>query len=386
MIGGVAPGSASAGPQREVIRVKPAVAFLLAVGLIAPTAIFKGSNLLLLLLAGVLVMGILSLIMSWLGVRTLEVKRMAPRWGEVGKPIRLRYRVRRRGRILPSFGVRVQDLLPPDAVKVLRDAWVLHVGPREEVLADSTILPLRRGRLKLSDVRASSSFPFGLMRRGKRSRETHDLVVYPQRHALKSEVIRATISDRLDGPRSGRQRGDGREWYGVRPSTGRDSLRDIAWKLSAHRDELICLDRAIRASGRMRIVLDLRIPTASLNVPDGDSAREAEERAIELAASLIQAAHNDGREVGLVVPGLVSDETPIRRGARHMHRLMTRLADLNLDAHRSEWNAVGQLDRAASIVVQPDRVRPIGGRGDALYLTSRQFESLCATSEEGAEV
>ena len=382
MSGGHTPPAPMSGDRREPIRVKPSVAFLLAIGLIAPTAIFKGSNLMLLLLAGVLAIGLLSVVLSWVGVRSLSVVRMAPRWAEVGRPIRFRYRLRRRGRLLPSFGIRVRDALPRGAARILRDGWVLHVGPCEEVLADATILPLRRGRLRLQTVTASSAFPFGLLRRRRRAQQPHDVVVYPRWRHLRPEVLRATISDRLDGPRSGRTRGDGREWFGTRTSSGRDSLRDIAWKLSAHRDELICLDRAARASGRVRVVLDLRTSTDALRLPEGEDARAIEEQAIELAASVIQAAHEEGREVGLVVPGLVDDETPIRRGARHLHRLMTRLADLDLDAPRKGWSAAAQLDRAASVIIQPDRTRPVSGRGDALYLTARQYESLCQRRAE----
>ena len=88
------------------IRVKPALAYVLAIGLIGPAAIFKGNNLLIWMLAVMLSMGLLGTIMSWLSIRRLSVQRMVPAWGEVGEPMRVRYRVRRLNRWLPSFGWR----------------------------------------------------------------------------------------------------------------------------------------------------------------------------------------------------------------------------------------------------------------------------------------
>jgi len=363
------------------IKVKPALAYLLAVGLIGPTAIFKGNNLLVLMLAVVLAMGVISVIVSWLGVRRLEVRRIIPQWGEVGEQLRIRYQVRRRTRWMPSFGLRVVDDVPPGVLRVDLPAWILHVGPGEQVHSDARVTPLRRGRVRLRSIEVSTSFPFGLFRRCRRAREERDLILYPRRHRLRPGVLRASGADRLDGPRSGRKRGAGREWYGTRPAGGSDSLRDIAWKLSAHRDELICLDRAAPSPTRIRVVLDLRRPTASLQVADGADPREEEERAIELAASVIQELHASGCDVGLIVAGLLDDATPIRSSAWHVHRLMTRLADLDLDGPRTAWNEVDRADRSGAVVIQPDRVRPLSGVPDALYFTAGQLDHLKAGSE-----
>ncbi len=363
-------------PAAKPIHVKPALAYLLAIGLIGPTAIFKGNNLLVLMLAVVLAMGVLSVVVSWLGIRRLEVRRIVPRWGEVGEQLRIRYQVRRRTRWMPSFGLRVLDAMPEGRVRVDIPAWIMHVGPGEQVHSDARVTPLRRGRVRLRSIEVSTVFPFGLIRRRRRTRDEQDLILYPRRHRLRSGVLRASGADRLDGPRSGRRRGSGREWYGTRPASGRDSLRDIAWKLSAHRDELVCLDRAAPSPTRIRVVLDLRRPTEALQLAAGADPRQEEERAIELAASVIQELHTSGCDVGLIVAGLVDEATPIRSSAWHVHRLMTRLADLDLDQPRTTWHEVDRADRSGAVVIQPDRVRPLSGIPDALYLTAGQLDRL----------
>ncbi len=369
-------GDAPPGSASKPLRVKPIVAYLLAIGLIGPTAVFKGSNLMLILLAVIFSMGAVSVVLSFVSIRRLEVRRFIPQWGEVGQPIRIRYRVRRRAKWLPAFGIRIREDVKGDLAQQRRPAWIVHIGPGEEVHADARIVPLRRGRLLLGAAAASTAFPFGFIRRRHCFDQNQFLVVYPRRYELRPGVLRATVADCMDGPQGGRHRGAGREWYGTRPSHGRDSLRDIAWKLSAHRDELICLDRATPSPSRIRVVLDLRIPTEELIVTKDDDARELEERAIELAASLVQAAHQNGSEVGLVVPGLIHEATPIRNGSWHLHRLMGRLAGLDLDASRRSWSLATSGDRSASVVVQVDRVRPLGERTDTLYLTARQLDDL----------
>jgi len=368
------------------IRVKPAVAYLLAIGLIGPAAVFKGNNLLIWMLCVMLSMGLLGTILSWLSIRRLAVRRIVPEWGDVGKPMRVRYRVHRLSRWLPSFGLHVSDRLPSDRISIDRAAWIMHVGPDERVHGDACMVPLKRGRLTFSTVLVTTSFPFGLFSRQRRLRQCRDVVIYPRRHRLIGGILRIAGAERLDGPRAGRRRGQGREWYGLRPSVGRDSLRDIAWKVTAHRDEIICIDRASPSLSRVRVVLDLRTSTADLQVgPDRDPAA-AEEQAIELAASIIQQFHQEGCEVGLMVPGMLEESTPIRNSSWHLHRLLSRLAEFDLSAPRLQWQLDNRHDRSSAVVIRPDRVRPLPHFPEALYLTAGQLEDLRADhpSEKGA--
>lgn len=372
----------SATQKSRLIRVKPALAYVLAIGLIAPAAIFKGNNLLIWMLAVMLSMGLLGTIMSWLSIRRLSIQRLVPDWGEVGESMRVRYRVRRRSRWLPSFGLQVTDRIETDHVRVDHVAWIMHVGPGEEVHAHARMVPLRRGRLLFTHIRVATSFPFGLIQRRRSIAQLREVIIYPRRHALASSLLRVMGSERLDGPRAGRRRGQGREWYGLRPSSGSDSLRDIAWKVTAHRDEIVCIDRAAPSLTRVRVVLDLQTPTSELTLSAGRNARQAEEQAIELAASVMQQFHHEGCEVGLIVPGLLDVSTPIRNSSWHLHRLLSRLAELDLDATRIPWQPDTRHDRAATVVIRPDRARPMRDLPNALYLTSGQLEELCVQSSK----
>tara|TARA_B100001964_G_scaffold240760_1_gene311450 strand:+ start:141 stop:1313 length:1173 start_codon:yes stop_codon:yes gene_type:complete len=358
------------------IRVKPALAYLLAIGLIGPAAVFKGNNLLIWMLSVLLSMGLFGTILSWLSIKWLTVHRMVPEWGEVGEAMRVRYRVHRLSRWLPSFGLYVSDRLPSDRITMEQAAWIMHVGPGEQVHGDAKMVPLKRGRLRFATIVVMTSFPFGLFSRRRRLRQSRDVVIYPRRHRLAGGVLHMFGAERLDGPRAGRRRGQGREWYGLRPSVGQDSLRDIAWKVTAHRDEIVCIDRAAPSLTRIRVVLDLRTPSKELRLAADRDPVTVEEQAIELAASIIQQFHHEGCEVGLMVPGLLEESTAIRNSSWHLHRLLSRLAELDLSAPRLNWQPNNRHDRSSVVVIRPDRVRPMPQFPDALYLTAGQLDDL----------
>ena len=115
------------------------------------------------------------------------------------------------------------------------------------------------------------------------------------------------------------------------------------------------------------------------------SARELEERAISLAASLIHAAEREGYEVGLTVMG--SDMTPIapRKSQWHVRKLMAALASIDLDGPRSAVmpGPVRDAERAGLVVVMPDRIAMLPGRESAMYLSARQMANLVAEVPAG---
>jgi hypothetical protein len=104
-----------------------------------------------------------------------------------------------------------------------------------------------------------------------------------------------------------------------------------------------------------------------------------EERAISLAASVIHAADLDGFETGLTVMGIHgAPPISVRRNQWHFHKLMAALAEIDLDGERVRHMPlpVRDAERAAMVVIAPDRVQPLGGRDDVLHLTAASLEGL----------
>ena len=365
---------------QRVPAVRPVLAFLLALVLVAPPAMLRGNNLLILLMVLVIAAAVVGLIMPRLALRGVSVRRLLPRNGRVGESMRIRYSVGRTQRHwMPAFSVGIDEQLEGPAIEVERAAWILHVAPGDTVHGDLHLRPLERGRLVLAGARLGTSFPFGLHRSQNVVGGRREIVVHPRTRPISASILRSAKGAGLDGPRSGRHRGQGEEWFGTRPARPGDRLRDIAWRISAHQDTLIALERTRPQPPRIQVVLDLRLPTGDLDEPNFDNARQLEESAIELAASLVQAGHDAGDEIGLRVLGMsVGDHHP-RRGSLHLDRILTTLALLELDGVKATEPYRSGV-RSGVVVVQPDRIRPVEGLGDVLHLSARTWGTAASQS------
>ncbi|MCH2136871.1 MAG: DUF58 domain-containing protein [Phycisphaerales bacterium] len=359
--------------------VRPSLAFILALMLVLPPAFLRGNNLLVLMLVMVLAAAVLGLIMPGLSLSGVRVRRQLPRHGRVGEPMRIRYQVSRdRGHFWPAFSVGIDEHLDGVEVDITQSAWLLHVASGDTVHGDLLFVPKTRGRLVLDRITAGTSFPFGLHRAKRRFGPRREVVVHPRTRPVPASLLRAARGAGLDGPRSSRARGQGDEWHGTRPARPGERLRDIAWRVSAHRDELVALERTCPRPPRMMVVLDLTRETASLDEADLEVARQLEEAAIECAASLLMEGHQSGDEVGLRVLGMEAAAHDPRRGSLHVDRMMTTLALLDLDAHRASPR-MDCGDRSGVIVVQPDRIRPLAAMPGALHLSARTWRSRMET-------
>ena len=369
---------------RSLLPVNAPITFLLLLFLLAPAAVLQGNNILFWLLAVLVTIVLVSLVGSALMLRGLEVKRHLPMHGSVGEPLVIGYAVHRRRR-LPAFGLFIEEELDADrhggfAADRSR-GWILHVGAGETVHGEGILVPDRRGRIEFTAFRIRTSFPFGLARRQRRFEQPQHTLIYPRVYQLQQRILSALTPQGPDGLRTTDQRGGGDDYFGIRQLRTGDSLRDIAWKLSAHRGDLLAIDRARPSPPRIRIVLDLSTPTGELQVGQDEpmTARDLEERAIALAASILKAATDRGLEVDVAVPGFEVPSLGFRGHAFHVHRVMTMLAGLDLDATRSTGaSGVPVMERAGLVVIRPDRVRPLRHRPDAWYLTARQLDEFIA--------
>ncbi|HMN96612.1 MAG TPA: DUF58 domain-containing protein [Phycisphaerales bacterium] len=345
-----------------------------------------------LMIAAVIVSGLVS------GAAMMRVRavRLDPRHGRVGEPLVIRYAIRNQARMLPLFGLRVEELVagPPDGCERFcqpSHAWLMHVGGGETAHGEMVLWPRRRGPMRLGRMRIFSAFPFGLVGKSVAFDQPQTTLIYPRTVALREDFLRALVPGGDGGLRMTRRSGTGEDYYGMREYKPGDSMRQISWRRSATLDQLVTIERTRPSPPRARVVLDLRRPTEELRFDPGEveSPRELEERAITLAASVIRLAESQGYEIGLTVLGLDDRPTPMRRGHWHVEKLMGALASLDLDRPRRREAPTGLADaeRAGVVVVAPDRTDPALFIGDAvdrtavMHVTARQLSALV----EGAE-
>jgi uncharacterized protein (DUF58 family) len=358
------------------------VGLTLLVGL---AAVNRQNNLLFWVLGVMLAALLISGLVSGVMMQSLRVKRLVTGNGLVGEPLTVRYAVTNRSRLFPGFNIHLEERPAagrtgwPQLMGSAR-AWVMHLGARETVHGEAVFWPRRRGEARFDRLRIWTTFPFGIIKKSITISQPQHTLVYPLLYELRPEVLNSIAPQGLSGTKISPHTGAGDDYYGMREFRPGDQLRQIAWKRSACLDQLVCLERTKPTPPRLRVVVNLTVPTDQLPVAEADggsaAARRLEERAISLAASIVHAADLQGFEVGLSLPGTDEPALLIRRGHWHRAKIMAALAGVDLDAPRASAgpSPATHGERAGQIVIHPHRVEPAVGRDDALHLTAGQLD------------
>ena len=378
----------------------PGLLFLALVIVVGVAAGSRAGNLLVwvfsAMVAWILVSGVVSGAML-MGVR---VRRLEPGAGSVGRPLVIRYEVTNANWLWPIVDLRVEESRLDAARATQSHAWIARCGAGQSVHAEGVLWPLRRGRVRLEASVASSQFPFGLMEKSVTTAQPREILVHPQTVPLRPISFARLVRTGLgQGQRVADGRGGGDDFRGLRPYLPGDPQRHVAWKRSTMLEDPVVVERSTPAPRRLLVILDLVAPTDAVArlIEPGADARQREEDAITLCASLLSHAEREGWEVSLRVAGVPPEpasgpaSSAFRRGAWHLERLYSMLAAIDLDAaresagpvrhrsgaspdaHRAEPDSVRG---AVTIVVHPARAElAIGGPG-AMHLTALHLAEM----------
>ena len=273
-------------------------------GLALGAMVFSG------LLSGAMLMGV-------------SVERAATGPATAGEPLRVSYTLRNANRLAPAFALSVAERDAPGSLSGLR-AFAGHVGPGEAVRTRGVVTPSARGEARLTEIQVSTTFPFGVFRKSVRASAPAKIVVRPARLPLPPGALDAVASSGDTEDAIDRRRGRGAEFYGLRDYAPGDSPRLIAWRATARLNTVVVRQNQ-EPRGRS-VVCDLALSGA----PD-DASREADERAISMAATAVDECVARGWRVGLRVAGAGIDIEP-GAGRRHESELLDALAVIDLGA------------------------------------------------------
>lgn len=259
----------------------------------------------------------------------LRVRRLSLGEARVDMAMSIRYRVRNANRLVPAFAITIEDL--PGHTRRSRSDLEdrLAIGPAfiEQVRAgrsrtiEAQCVPLRRGEARLGAIRASSTFPFGLMRKSVLFTQDDRVVVLPARVPLR-EGVRARVRAAAEsGTQVSTRIGNGDDFFGVREYVPGDAPRQIAWRASARVGNLLVRQTSAPAPRRVWIVVDLR---------SSDREPWSVELAIALAGELARTMLEDGYAVALAVPGFGVLIAP-GQGRRHGAQIERALAGIDAD-------------------------------------------------------
>ncbi len=325
-------------------------------------------------MGGMLVSGIVSGA-GLMGVRGTRLGAHGFRVGEAGV---IRYRIWNTNRLVPAYGLLIEEL-----ERIGRDehgermhalgaspAFCAQVRARRSIVCEAGVVPARRGVVLLVGMRVSSSFPFGLVRKSVWFRQHQRIVVRPARIGLSEGVLACVRSAADVGTQVSTRVGMGDDFFGVREYVPGDAPRTIAWRASARVGDLLVRQTSAPVPSRLWVILDLhsegRTPAST-------------ELAIAGACAVVRAAVEAQLAVGLCVPGHGVLEPP-RQGARHADHCERRLAELETDRRTPAGCGVQiparSLLRESFIVVHAGRVDPSLGPGMALRVSALEPASL----------
>jgi len=269
-------------------------------------ALNTGNNLLYLVLGLQLSIIVVSGILSERCVRRVEVRRLLPASPRARSPFHLGWSLRlSRGH---AFALSVAEVHPVLGSALGRLAW-LPAG--EEMVVRAVATAPRRGPVRLSAIRISTTFPFGLFVKSRDLEAPGELLVLPGRVPPPPEPPAPSSGLGLE-QRSLRGLDGGGDLAQLRELREGEDARRIHWRKSAQLGTLLRVERDAQPQPRIVLHLDDRAPPEALDGPCEELAARAE---------LLLAR---GAEVGLSSSGGLSVKPGA--GAFHSQAILRALA------------------------------------------------------------
>jgi uncharacterized protein (DUF58 family) len=285
--------------------------FIVATVLIGLGAVNAGLNLLFLVWGMMLFLILASGVLSELGLRGLDVRRSPPAAIYAGMQYFVGITVTNRKRRLPSFSIEVEDLVDGRPIEKRCYFLKLPAGRTQEAIYKH-LLP-RRGLHRLSGMRVSTKFPFGLIQKSRDVVEPTDLIIYPALVPISPALLRGLPA--LLGRGRQKMRSRNGDFYGLRDFRPGDDPRDIHWRTTARRGIPFVRENEDDEGLEATVALD--------NLEDTTVSADAFELAVSQAASIGVELLHRGFRVGLVMRG---SAVPADSGPAHVTRLLRALA------------------------------------------------------------
>jgi uncharacterized protein (DUF58 family) len=238
------------------------------------------NNLLYLLLGLMLSLIILSGVLSERVLRDLQVRRVGADGAHAGEPFAFRWAIsRRRG---TAFALTLSE----DSAELSGQGMVACLEPGAELTVRGDLTAARRGPHRLTGVRVTTIFPFGLFAKTRVFDLEGMLLVYPRRGYACEDPASAEGGPAGDAGDPRKRDGSG-DLLGLRELQPLEDARRIHWKKSAAAGKLLRVEREREERRTYLLRLDDGLPLELLD-------RHCEELATVSGRLLL-----DGHEVGL---------------------------------------------------------------------------------------
>jgi uncharacterized protein (DUF58 family) len=296
--------------RRSIRFTSEGTRFLLFTFGIGLAAINTGNNLFYLLLAMMLSLIVVSGLLSECCLRRLEFHRHVPDLIMANEPTTLTISVTNRNRHLPSFSLRMLDVVEGQEVD---RGLAIHLLPAQSsMLLSYPLLGTKRGWLRLDGIVVQTLFPFGLfLKRGRYSTEAH-LLVSPPIKPLTLRFVDELVNEGQGAALT--RRGDGAQLYNLRLYQPGDDSRAIHWVTTARTSQLVVRETEAEDQRHITVVFSVVAPEA---------CEALFERSVTFVASLLWQLTERAHPVRLIVG---TEDSGLGSGSAHLMAILRLLA------------------------------------------------------------
>lgn len=261
-------------------------------------AVNTANNLLYLVLGLLLSLLLVSGVLSDLALWKLRITRKLPERMFAGTRSLIDVVAVNEKRWLASVSVEVVDEINATETEPAR---FVRIASGQSERAGYRFEPPRRGLIELGVLRVRTRYPFGLIEKGYTTYEPDEIVVYPRLlDQVAAPLVRPIPGDAAPTHRTGR----GSEFAGsVRFYREGDEARDIHWKRTASRGELVVREHEQDTSALVTLRVDNVVPAGTA---DETEWRERFEQSISEVATLSAAYLSQGVSVQVEASDTVS--------------------------------------------------------------------------------
>jgi uncharacterized protein (DUF58 family) len=250
------------GSRQQVTRL--GLLFTLTCVLVSLAAFVSANNLLFLILALLLATWMVSGFIGRLSLAGLELDFRLPEHLCARRKLMGRVVIRNTKRWMPSFSVLVagssdSGLSQPLYFPVIAGGGAGRANGRAGIEAPVELFFARRGVYRQNSFRFSTRFPFGFAERRIQVRLVRDIVVYP---SIDAQAGFEELLVSLQGEIASFYRGQGNDFYRIRPYEAFESAHHVDWKATAHTGDLQVREFAREREQAVAFFLDLDVPQA----------------------------------------------------------------------------------------------------------------------------
>jgi uncharacterized protein (DUF58 family) len=262
--------------------------YLLAIVLVALTALNTGNNLLFLILASLIAIVLMSGILSSIALSGVSMRLELPEHIFAGQHLRAMVELHNEKLSLPSFSLRVEAATvkgAPPAAMLATPVYFPYLPKQDRVQQIVPMMFPRRGVYRQEAFRITTRFPFGFLQKSRRLDLGTEALVYP---SVEPSPAYMEILPGIEGALESLSKGHGQDLYALREYVPTDSARHVHWKASARSGSLMVREFAHEEDFRVLLVLDPHLPLDSGSGGNSQDSETAErfDRAVTICASL----------------------------------------------------------------------------------------------------